>query len=429
MSERWDVIVAGAGPAGSASAAFLARLGHKVLVLEKEHFPRFHIGESLLPASSPILAELGVEMDGETFLFKRGAQFVCERTDRLQVFSFEEAMPGPPRSAFQVERAHFDKALADRAREAGADVRHGVRVNKVDIDDEVRVETSEGLEVGRFFIDATGQDRFLARKHKSVRPYKHFGRAAVFTHYEGLTDEGWAQVGDGHDIRIMMIEDGWSWVIPLAGRRLSVGVVLRKQGITREHLEEHLASSPLIKAMTAGATRLETRLLGNYSFKNAIPSGKRFACIGDASCFIDPVFSSGVTLALTSAKEATALLSAALQAGTEDDPELMTPIREATAQGYETFAALVHRFYNTKIVDNLIFGAPADGELRPSVVSVLGGDVFREDNPFRDMLLQSRATPWRDDEQATEPSDQVIAEASGKTIEETIRTTMAEKLH
>jgi flavin-dependent dehydrogenase len=411
MSARWDVIVAGAGPGGSASAAFLAREGHRVLVLEKEHFPRFHIGESLLPASTPILRELGVEPDEATFLFKRGAQFVCERTGRLQAFSFEEAMPGPPRSAYQVERAGFDAALAERARAHGADLRHGVRVRSVEIDDdEVRVETSEGTERARFFIDATGQDRFLARKQRSVRPYRHFGRAAVFTHFEELTEEGWALVGEGNDIRIMMVDDGWAWVIPLTGKRLSVGLVMRKQGITKEMLDEYLASSKLISAMTAGARRRETRLLGNYSFKNAMPSGKRYACVGDSSCFIDPVFSSGVTLALTSAKETVARLSPALARGDEADPELMKPIHEATAQGYETFAALVHRFYNTKIVDNLIFGAPADGELRPSVVSVLGGDVFREDNPFRDMLLNSRSTPWREEEKATEPSTETIEE-------------------
>jgi flavin-dependent dehydrogenase len=411
MSAPWDVIVAGAGPGGSASAAFLAREGHRVLVLEKEHFPRFHIGESLLPASTPILLELGIEPDDSTFLFKRGAQFVCERTGRLQAFSFEEAMPGPPRSAFQVERAGFDAALAGRARAHGAEVRHGVRVRSVEIDDaEVRVETSEGLERGRYFIDATGQDRLLARRKRSVRPYRHFGRAAVFTHFEDLTEEGWSLVGEGNDIRIMMLDDGWAWVIPLTGKRLSVGLVMRKQGITKEMLDAYLASSPLISAMTAGAARRETRLLGNYSFKNAAPSGKRYACVGDSSCFIDPVFSSGVTLALTSAKEMAALLSPALKRGEEANPELMRPIHEATAQGYETFAALVHRFYNTKIVDNLIFGAPADGELRPSVVSVLGGDVFREDNPFRDMLLNSRSTPWREEERATEPSAETIEE-------------------
>src|SRR5690606_14655192 len=158
-------------------------------------------------------------------------------------------MPGPPRSAFQVERARFDAALAARAREHGAEPRHRVRVNAVEIDDAaVRVATSAGAARGGCVIDATGHDRSLARKRRSVRPYRHFGRAAVFTHFEELSEEGWALVGEGNDIRIMMVDDGWAWVIPLSGRRLSVGLVTRKQGVARAHLDEYLASSPLITA-------------------------------------------------------------------------------------------------------------------------------------------------------------------------------------
>ena len=171
-----------------------------------------------------------------------------------------------------------------------------------------------------------------------------------------------------------------------------------------------LTRLPRRKRLARAERLTPVRTAANYSYASSRQTGPGFALVGDAFTFIDPVFSSGVTLALTSAKEATTLLTKALEEGREADPDLMKPIHEATALGYETFAALVHRFYNTKIVDNLIFGAPADGELRPSVVSVLGGDVFRPDNPFRDMLLNSRATPWRDEEKADVASEEAMLE-------------------
>lgn len=409
----YDVIIAGAGPAGAAAASFLAKRGFKAIAFEREHFPRFHIGESLLPAAVEILNELEIDPDPDFFIFKRGARFVCERTNREQVFAFSEALAGPPRGAYQIERAYFDRALADRARSLGAEVIHGVRVLSMNVEgNEVRVATTEGEHRGRYFIDATGQDRLLARQRRSVKPYRHFGKASVFTHYFDLTDEAIELIGEGNDIRIMMIPDGWAWIIPLAGRKLSVGIVSRKQGLKKEMLDEYFASSPLISQLIKGARRGETRMIGNYSFRNAIPYGARFACLGDSNCFIDPVFSSGVTLALTSAKEMVEVLAAALERGEEDDPELMRASHEATAEGYETFAALVYRFYNTKIVDNIFFNAPDDGSLRPAVTSVLGGNVFYGSNPFKEMLLASKKRPWRDDEEATESFDEGI-EAEG----------------
>lgn len=409
----YDVVIAGAGPAGSSAACFLAQRGFKVIAFEREHFPRFHIGESLLPAAVEILNELEIEPDPEFFLFKRGARFVCERTNREQIFSFAEALDGPPRGAYQIERAYFDKALCDRARALGAEIIHGVRVHSMNVEgSEVKVSTSDGEYRGRYFIDATGQDRLLARQRRSVKPYRHFGKASVFTHFFDLTDEAIELIGEGSDIRIMMIPDGWGWIIPLAGRKVSIGIVLRTQGIKKEMLDEYFASSPFISQLIKGARRGETRMIGNYSFRNAIPYGERFACLGDSNCFIDPVFSSGVTLALTSAKELVEVLAAAFERGEEDDPDLMRASHEATEEGYETFAALVYRFYNTKIVDNIFFNAPDDGSLRPAVTSVLGGDVFYGSNPFKDMLLASRKRPWREDEEAAESFDEGI-EAEG----------------
>lgn len=397
-SPSFDVIVAGAGPAGSSAAALLAEQGVRVLVLEKEHFPRFHIGESLLPASEILESVFGVDQDPNVFLFKRGAQFVDERTGRAQVFDFNEALPGPQRYAWHVDRARFDTLLRDRARSCGAEVRHGVRVTDVRFDEAgvevVMAGERAGTERARYFVDASGQGRLLANKMRTSRPYRSFGKAAVFTHFANLSSAAREEIGPHNDIRILIVPGGWAWVIPLTGNRLSVGLVRREQGTKRSHLEEYLTSSPLIARLTAGAERLETHIIGNFSYRNTSPSGARFACVGDAACFLDPVFSSGVTLAIHHAKMTVERLAPALAEGREADPELMAEVAAEMERGYAIFAALIDRFYNTRFVDNMIFGAPEDGSLRPGVVSVLAGDVFRQDeNPFTEMLLSARRRP------------------------------------
>ena len=392
---EWDVIVAGAGPGGSSTAIHLAEAGVRVLVLEREFFPRFHIGESLLPAAELLVTMLGIDPDPNVFLFKRGAQFVCERTGRVQSFDFSEALPGPQRYAWQVDRAQFDTLLRDRALDAGAEVRHGVSVDDVNFEEDgVRVTVGDDSERSRFFIDATGQDRMLARKLGSIRTFDRFGKAAVFTHFSQLCDASLREIAPHNDIRIIMIPDGWLWAIPLTKERLSVGLVSRKSGLRRERLDEYLESSPLFQRLLTNAIRHDTNLIGNFSFENTSSSGIRYSCVGDSACFIDPVFSSGVSLAIFRGLAVAERLIPALESGCEADPNLMGPMEESMKRGYDTFAALVYRFYNTRFVDNLIFGAPADGRHRSSVISVLAGDVFRDGNAFQDMLLQSRRHPF-----------------------------------
>lgn len=390
-NRAWDVLIAGAGPAGSTAATLLSEQGLSVLVLEKDEFPRFHIGESLLPASEIIESLLGVNPDPNIFLYKRGAQFVCEKSNRLQCFDFGEALPGPQRYAWHVDRAKFDTLLRDRAREAGADIRHGIRVQDITIENEqVNVQTADQILQARYFIDATGQGRLLAAKMKSAEPFRKLGKAAVFTHFSKLTEQAWKHIAPHNDIRIVMHDTGWAWVIPLTGQRLSVGVVSQRQGLKPEILDDFIEHSPLVQQLVDGAVRGENRMIGNFSFKNTQAFGKRYACIGDAACFIDPVFSSGVSLAIHSAALIAERVGPALQEGSESDPKLMQAIADKLERGYDTFSSLVYRFYNTKFVDNMIFGAPSDGQLRPGVISVLAGDVFRNDNPFQKMLLSSR---------------------------------------
>ncbi len=385
-----DVVVVGAGPAGSTVAALLAQRGLRVLVLEKEAFPRFHIGESLLPITIPVLERLGVEPRADTFVFKRGAEFVCEETGIRRRFGFAGALSGCPASSWHVERAAFDTVLRDRALALGAEVRHGETVTGVEIEpDRVRVRTGSGTVTGRFFIDASGQDRLLAQQSRTVEPYRRFGAAAVFTHFEGYGDATQQELGPGNEIRIMLRPEGWGWIIPLPGRRLSIGIV-SKGKVSREVLDHGLLAGPLVTRWTAGAERLQTRVIRNFSYRNTEPAGPRFAAIGDAACFLDPVFSSGVMLAMRSAEALADTLGPALEAGTEAAPDLHAGHQLHMDRAYRTFAAFIDRFYNSHFARTVFLGETVGTELYRGVLSVLAGDVWRRDNAFQEMLLRAR---------------------------------------
>ena len=391
-----DVVIVGAGPAGSTAANLLAQAGVDALVLEKDPFPRFHIGESLLPIDLPIFGRLGATMDTGRWQFKQGAEFIDERTDEFAFFSFADGLPGTPSHAWQVERAEFDHMLARLAEQKGAKITYGERVTAIDaLADRVRVTTDRGAHEARYLLDATGQDAMIAKRDRTVAPLHELGRAAVFCHFHGLSPEVSAELSRQGNIKVVIVEDGWHWLIPLTGGRLSCGLVKWRGKIDDEAFEAALAASPLIQRLTAGATRTPTRTIRNWSYKNTRPSGPRWACIGDACAFLDPVFSSGVSLAMLGAERTADALVPALAAGREGDPDLLAPVHAKMQIAYDSFEQLIRRFYHTRLVSHLFFAARPDPMLRKGLISMLAGDVWRSDNPFQDMLRSSRVQPQR----------------------------------
>lgn len=392
-NEQYDVIVIGAGPAGSTTAGLLAKEGNRVLVLEQSTFPRFKIGESLLPAELPVFDALGFEPKGR-FAYKAGADFLDEERGKFARYNFCDALSGTRSHAYQVDRARFDVDLAECAKRHGAEVRFATKVDRVETDEaEARVHLGDGsLLRARYVVDATGRERLLCRQHKSFERIEGFGMAAVWVHFDDLSDEAERELhADGQgNITILILDKGWGWVIPLGNRRLSVGFVSAQKGVVSEAWwEERYAASPKLQRLTKGAKRSMTQVLGDYSFKNTVPAGVRWGCVGDARAFLDPVFSSGVAFAMDGAFHASKILAPALAEGREADPTLLAPLAEKMNHAYRVFGALIHSFYHTKIIDHIFFYEDPDPELRSGLISVLAGDVWRQDNKFQEMLLRS----------------------------------------
>ena len=345
----YDVIVAGGGPAGSTAATMLTRKGWRVLLLEAARFPREHIGESLLPASLPVLEDLGVlgAVREAGFLPKPGATMVWGSSREPWTWLFRETNLTHP-TAFQVVRSTFDELLLRNAAGNGVEVCESARVTDVAFsDDGVEVRYNEGQPrslQARFFVDATGQTGLLGRALGLREHDPDFRNLAIYGYFRGgerLTGEA------TNSILIESFDDGWAWLIPLHTGLASVGVVVASEGgqaAIRESgslnaFRSNLARTGHTAAMLAGAT-LETgvTVLRDWSYSSTRMAGERWVLAGDAACFIDPLFSSGVHLALSSGVLASAYVTTALKTG---DPAM----REAAAEAYEQLYRQQYRHF------------------------------------------------------------------------------------
>ena len=323
QTKECDVLVVGGGPGGAATAGFLAKRGLDTVLLERESHPRFHVGESLLPRTLPILDELGLlERVHEIGVLKPGAEFVSPDGEVEAIFDFSRALLGGPEHAYQVRRSEFDELLFQRAGELGVRTYEQTAATVEEMTGTGAVVRTEGPEgtrkwKTRFLVDASGRSTLTSKMLSQKRPDPRNTSAAIFGHFRGVPRHPGAR---GGNIRIHLTNPGWMWQIPLRDGVTSIGMVAQaenmraRNGCIASHFNEHCARHPHLARMIDGA-ELVGRLhaTGNFSYFSTVAWGDSHIKVGDAYGFLDPIFSTGVHLALTGAREASAAIVDSLE--------------------------------------------------------------------------------------------------------------------
>ncbi len=381
-----DILVIGGGPAGTTAATLLARKGWRVTLLEKACHPRFHIGESLLPMNMPILERLGVlEQVRAIGVLKLGADFPVD-DGRYNTFPFHRALGASYDYAFHVKREEFDHLLFKHARTHGVDARDQTKVERVEFaeDGEINVHARDAdgeltqTFRARYLIDASGRDAFLGSKLKLKRKNARHQSAAVFSHFSGVARRPGDDAGN---VSIFRHEHGWFWMIPLRDDVTSVGAVCSpeylktRQGDTEAFLMRTLDSVPAAQERMEGATRVApVHVTGNYAYECTRMSGPGWLMLGDAYAFVDPMFSSGVYLAMNSAELGADAVDAALREPQRERAVLQKLERRLT-RGLDEFKWFIYRF--TSPTMKALFADPRNvWQVEQAVVSMLAGDVF-----------------------------------------------------
>ena len=387
----YDVVVVGGGPAGSTAATLLAQYDHTVLLLESDKHPRFHIGESMLPFSEPVVQRLGIDWS-EGSQFKSGAVFIDETTDQRMYFPLSVY-----RKTYQLERGPFDQVLFQNAAAHGVETHEEEKVLGVDCQPEGVIIVSDKAQYRcRYLVDATGRSALMGKKGKTIERIENLGKFAVYTHFEKIQPGVEAdELFRSGSIYVPVVDIGWIWIIPMSGRRLSVGLVVQKEKPkdcdVEQLLHRYLAASPILNRLLEGAQQFAPiRVEADFSYTNQNRYGLRYACCGDAAGFLDPVFSSGVFLAFTSAARIADRIHEGLLEGREADPLLHAEDDEAYQLGFNTMRLFVERFYQSNIVHNLFFEADRQPDLKDQIARLLSGDLWAENNALQKNLLAGR---------------------------------------
>jgi len=396
-STTHDAIVVGGGPAGATTATLLARHGRDVLLLERESFPRYHVGESLMPHTWFTFERLGVldwlERSGSPR--KHSVQFVSTSGKVSQPFYFFKTIKHDWASTWQIRRSDFDKMMLENAAEAGADVRQGVAVREVLREGErvvgVRAEAAGGgstIHHAKVVVDATGRDALVAGKLGWKQRDPSLNKIAIFTYFKGaLRDPG---LDEGATTVAYIPDKGWFWYIPLVDDTVGVGVVAEHDYLYRETRDpeaifaREAEDCRWIREHLAPGTHLgPIRVTGEFSYRATRAAGDGFCLVGDAFSFLDPVFSSGVYLALKGGELAADTIHAALDAG-DLTATTFEQYERDVRHGLDSFRKLVLAFYDPAFnFGEFISQHP---ELQPQLVDALVGNVFKDLGPLMDAL-------------------------------------------
>jgi len=381
----FDFAVAGGGPAGSSAAIALAQRGHSVVLFERDAFPRFHIGESLLSTVNEAFAALGLSerMDAANFPVKWGARLFTHDGLSGRGVDFATVTEVMRPQTYQVPRAEFDRILMERARETGVDVRERHRVTACDFTSDAAVLEVARDDEERFtirvraLVDATGRQGLLAKKFNLRTDEPRLANIAIFSHYSNVPlIEGERP----NDIRIVARADsGWFWLIPISAELMSVGVVLPKklfllmpEGTNEERLDRAIADTPIVARLMKDAKReWPVRVEKDFSYRASTYAGDRWILAGDAGSFLDPVFSTGVSIAMESGIEAAAELDRALRENNFSARSFAAFSRRQRRR-YETFRRFVIGFYSPQFRD-LFFDPKPPRRMFQAVVTVLSG--------------------------------------------------------